>query len=157
MKAEYKGTLWLSSSTTYAFSYPYSSQNTHKNVHSSTVCNSPRLKTPQMPISNRTNKYGIFTKWNTVQQWEQKNDIFIPGWTPQTMLSERSQVGKEYIMYDLSMFKYSQNLPMVLKIRIVAALAGAVTRSRNKGSVLGVSNILILDLGAGFIGMFNFW
>ena len=65
-------------------------------------------------------------------------------------------MGKEYIMYDLSMFKYSQNLPMVLKIRIVAALAGAVTRSRNKGSVLGVSNILILDLGAGFIGMFNF-
>lgn len=29
----------------------------HKNVHSSTVCNSPRLRTTQMLIHNRTHKY----------------------------------------------------------------------------------------------------
>lgn len=43
------------------------------------------------------------------------------------MLSERRQVGKEYILYDLSKFKHSQNLSVVLKIRIVAALGGVVT------------------------------
>ena len=44
---------------------------------------------------------------------------------------------------DLSMFKYSQNLPYGVKNQNSGPLAGVVTRSRNKGNVVGVSIILI--------------
>lgn len=67
------------------------------------------------------------------------------------MLRKGSQMEK-YLLYDISKFEHYQNLPVVLKTRIVAAIAGLVTRSGD-GNVLGASNIL--DLGAGYIVMFN--
>lgn len=46
---------------------------------------------------------------------------------------------------------------MVLILKIVAAIAGIVTRSRDEGNVLGAGYILIFDLGAGYIGVFKLW
>ena len=63
-------------------------------------------------------------------------------------LSERSQMEKEYILCDLPKFRHNQNLLVVLSTRIMAALAGVMVRSKDKGSTLGASNILILNLGA---------
>lgn len=64
-------------------------------------------------------------------------------------------MGKECILWDLPKFKHNQNLLVVLSIRIRAALAGVTVRSRDKGSILGASNNLILHLGRHYIGVFN--
>lgn len=40
-------------------------------------------------------------------------------------------------------FKHCQNLSLVLKIWIVIAFAGVVTRSRDKGTILSTSDIVI--------------
>lgn len=42
----------------------------HKNVHSSTVCNSPRLKTTQMLIHKRAQKYSAIECYTAVRTKE---------------------------------------------------------------------------------------
>ena len=66
----------------------YLSQEMHKNVHSSTVCNNPRLKTHQMPIGCRTNKYVMVYSQNEILYINENKRMIpshnIPGWIPQT-------------------------------------------------------------------------
>lgn len=66
----------------------YSSQEMHKNVHSSTICNNPRLKTYQMPIGCRTNKYAMVYSQNEILYSNENKRMIpshnIPGWIPQT-------------------------------------------------------------------------